>query len=58
MDLPGLPGRRVEAFRRYAYKRFYARPKAALRLLALIQPRAARHIFRNMARFLSWVRPG
>ena len=58
MDLPGLPGRRVEAFRRYAYKRFYGRPGAALRLLALIQPRAARHIFRNMARFLNWVRPG
>ncbi|MEA2040476.1 MAG: radical SAM protein, partial [Thermodesulfobacteriota bacterium] len=28
MDLPGLPGQRVDAFRRYAYRRFYGRPKA------------------------------
>ncbi|MCF8146668.1 MAG: B12-binding domain-containing radical SAM protein [Deltaproteobacteria bacterium] len=56
MDLPGLPGHRVEEFRRYAYKRFYGRPGALLRLLTLTKPSAVHHMIRNMPRFLGWVR--
>jgi len=58
MDLPGLPGHRVEEFRRYAYKRFYGRPGAFLRLLTLTQPGAVHPMIRNMSRFLGWVRQG
>jgi anaerobic magnesium-protoporphyrin IX monomethyl ester cyclase len=54
MDLPGLPGTKVDAFRRYAYKRFYGRPRAVLRLMTLIKPNAARHIMGSMARFIGW----
>lgn len=56
MDLPGLPGPRVEAFRRYAYQRFYGRPRAFLRLLALTRPGAGRHLLSQMTRFFGWAR--
>jgi anaerobic magnesium-protoporphyrin IX monomethyl ester cyclase len=56
MDLPGLPGPRVEAFRRYAYQRFYGRPLAFLRLLRLTRPGATFRILRQMPRFLGWAR--
>ncbi len=37
MELPGLPPARVDAFRRYAYRRFYLRPRAAARMLSLLE---------------------
>jgi len=55
MDLPGLPARRVDAFRRYAYRRFYGRPRAVSRLLAMLEPGAIGNIIVNMRRFLPWV---
>ena len=54
MNLPGLPGQRVDAFMRYAYKRFYGRPGAVLRLLAMLEPGAIGNIIVNMRRFLAW----
>ena len=55
MDLPGLPGQRVDAFRRYAYRRFYGRPRAVSRLLAMLEPGAIGNIIDDMRRFLPWV---
>jgi len=40
MELPGLPPGRVDAFRRRAYRRFYLRPGAAIRVLSMIEPPA------------------
>jgi len=37
MELPGLPARQVDAFRRRAFWRFYLRPKAAARFLSLFK---------------------
>jgi radical SAM superfamily enzyme YgiQ (UPF0313 family) len=39
LTLPGLPPGRVDAFRRHAYRRFYLRPGAAARLLAMVEIR-------------------
>ena len=58
MDLPGLPGQRVDVFRRYAYKRFYGRPGAVLRLLAMLEPGAVGNILANMRRFRGWANIG
>ena len=54
MDLPGLPGQRVDAFRRYAYRRFYGRPKAIRKVLSMVEPRAVGHVLRNLGAFLGW----
>ena len=40
MDLPGLPGRDVDAFRRRAYRKFYMRPRTAYGILSMIDPGA------------------
>lgn len=37
MELPGLSAARVNAFRRHAYRRFYLRPAAALRVLSMLE---------------------
>ncbi|MBA4421784.1 MAG: hypothetical protein C0390_01635 [Syntrophus sp. (in: bacteria)] len=37
MELPGLPSGRVDAFRRHAYRRFYLRPRTAVRMLSLMK---------------------
>ena len=54
MDLPGLPGQRVDAFRRYSYRRFYGRPKAAWNIISMVEPRAVGHLLRNLGAFLGW----
>ena len=56
MDLPGLPGYRVEAFRRYAYRRFYGRPRSIGKILSMIEPRAVGHFAKNLAQFSGWSR--
>ena len=56
MDLPGLPGYRVEAFRRYAYRRFYGRPKAIGNMLTMIDQKAVGHVLRNLGTFLKWAK--
>ncbi len=56
MDLPGLPGQRVDAFRRYAYRRFYERPKAAWNIISMVEPRAVGHLLRTLGAFLGWAR--
>lgn len=54
MDLPGLPAQKVEAFRKYAYKRFYLRPGTMLKLLAMVEPGLIKNVGANMKRFLRW----
>jgi len=58
MDLPGLPGRKVDAFRRYAYRRFYGRPKAAWNIISMVEPRAVGRLLRNVGAFLGWAGDG
>ena len=54
MDLPGLPARRVEAFRRYAYRKFYMRSRTLLNNLAMLEPGAIKNIVVNLKRFSKW----
>ncbi|MFH1080041.1 MAG: radical SAM protein [Pseudomonadota bacterium] len=54
MALPGLPADRVNAFRRQAYRRFYARPRVIKRILSMVEPGAAKQAAANMKRFLKW----
>jgi hypothetical protein len=56
MDLPGLSAEEVNAFRRYAYRRFYLRPKIVLGLLGMMEPAAAGQILKNMGGFFRWTR--
>ena len=54
MDLPGLPAQRVEAFRRYAYRKFYMRSRTLLDNLAMLEPGAIKNIVVNLKRFSKW----
>ena len=54
MDLPGLPARRVDSFRRYAYRKFYMRPGTLLNLFSMLEPAAAKNIFVNLKHFFQW----
>jgi len=54
MDLPGLPAIKVEAFRRYAYKRFYMRTGPLLNLLSMVRPSIIKNISINLIRFFRW----
>lgn len=59
MALPDLPARQVDLFRRHAYRSFYGRSKAVLKILAMVEPRAVRYILRSLLQFLSWTKsPG
>ncbi len=48
MNLPELPGQRVDAFRRYAYRKFYGRPKAVWNIISMVEPRAVGHLLRTL----------
>ncbi|OPY88546.1 MAG: Oxygen-independent coproporphyrinogen-III oxidase 1 [Syntrophus sp. PtaU1.Bin208] len=54
LELPDLPSERVEAFRRYAYSRFYRRPRVWGNLLSMIERGAFRDILLSLKRFSSW----
>lgn len=54
LDLPDLPPDRVDAFRRYAYKRFYMRPGVMGRLFSMVEPGLIRNIAVNVKRFFRW----
>lgn len=56
MDLPGLPARRVDRFRRYAYRRFYMRPRILINLLSMVEWGGIRDIFGNLRNFFQWAR--
>lgn len=56
MDLPGLPARRVDEFRRYAYKKFYMRSGTLLHLVSMVESGAIKNILKNMAHFFQWVK--
>ena len=55
MELPGLPSTRVDAYRRYAYRRFYLRPQAAARVLSMAELSAVAGIMPPLRRFLRWL---
>jgi len=54
MDLPGLPAARVKSFRKYAYRRFYSRPRAIKRILSMVEPGATKVAAVNLKRFFKW----
>ncbi|OEU52346.1 MAG: hypothetical protein BA861_03165 [Desulfobacterales bacterium S3730MH5] len=54
MDLPGLSAKRVDAFRRYAYRRFYKRPRTLLSVFSMLESGAIRDIFRDFTYFFRW----
>lgn len=56
MELPDLPSARVDAFRRYAYRRFYLRPRAAARLFAMAEPGGLADMIPTGRRFRQWIR--
>jgi hypothetical protein len=56
LSLPGLSAAAVDAFRRRAFRRFYLRPAAAARLLAMAEPGALAGLKAPLRRFFSWVR--
>ncbi len=56
MALPGLSAGQVDLFRRQAYRSFYGRPKALLNLLAMVEPRAIRHILKSLFQFFRWTK--
>ena len=56
MELPGLPAARVDAFRRYAFRRFYLRPRAAARVLSMTEPGALAGMAPLLRRVLNWMR--
>ena len=59
LALPDLSARQVDLFRRQAYRSFYGRPNAVLKLLAMVKPGAVRYILQNLLQFLSWTKaPG
>jgi radical SAM superfamily enzyme YgiQ (UPF0313 family) len=55
MELPDLTLEEVDAFRRRAYRRFYLRPSAALRLLSMLEPGAVAGLTPPLRRFLRWI---
>ncbi len=56
LELPGLPAKKVNDFRRYSYRRFYLRPKTFQRVFAMLKTGSARQVFSNAFRFIEWVR--
>lgn len=56
MELPDLPSTWVDAYRRYAYRRFYLRPQAAARVLSMVEFSAVTDIMSSVRRFFRWLR--
>lgn len=56
LELPGLPSREVEAFRRLAYRRFYSRPRVLAGLVSMLEWAAAGRLARSAQRFLRWTK--
>jgi radical SAM superfamily enzyme YgiQ (UPF0313 family) len=54
MALPGLPAERVNAFRRYAYRKFYSRPRTIRNILSMVEPGAVKQAAVNVKRFFKW----
>ncbi|RJR44284.1 MAG: radical SAM protein [Desulfobacteraceae bacterium] len=54
LELPGLAASVVDAFRRYAFRRFYMRPGAVLKLLSMVEPPAVRHMLATLSRTARW----
>jgi anaerobic magnesium-protoporphyrin IX monomethyl ester cyclase len=55
MELPGLSSKEVDAFRRYAFRRFYMRPSAAARVLAMAEPGAVVNLLPVVRRYRQWL---
>jgi anaerobic magnesium-protoporphyrin IX monomethyl ester cyclase len=55
MELPDLPAERVDAFRRKAYRRFYLRPRAMIRVLSMAEPGALAGMAPLLRRCIGWM---
>jgi anaerobic magnesium-protoporphyrin IX monomethyl ester cyclase len=55
MALPCLPAAEVDTFRRHAFRRFYLRPSAAVRVLSMAEPGAVAGLTPLLRRFLRWI---
>ncbi|MDP2839704.1 MAG: hypothetical protein Q8O11_06565, partial [Syntrophales bacterium] len=55
MALPGLSAEEVDAFRRYAFRRYYLRPSAAARVISMAEPGAVAGLTPLLRRFLRWI---
>lgn len=56
MELPGLSSGEVDAFRRYAFRRFYLRPSAAARVLSMLEPGALANLLPAVRLYRQWIR--
>ncbi len=54
MNLPGLPAARIDAFRRYAFRRFYGRPRAVWNLWTMAEAGALKGLPASLKRFIGW----
>ena len=56
MNLPGLPAAIVDQYRRFAFRKFYGRPKVMMNLLSMAEWEAVKSVPAAMRRFVSWTR--
>ena len=54
LNLPGLTPEKVDHFRRYAFRKFYGRPKAFWNVVSMARPAALRSILANLRQFSLW----
>ncbi|MFH1243010.1 MAG: radical SAM protein, partial [Pseudomonadota bacterium] len=54
MDLPGLPAKRVDKFRRYAYKKFYMRTGTLMNIFLMVRAGAIANSLKNLPKFFHW----
>ena len=54
LNLPGLPAEEVDRFRRYAFRKFYARPKTFWNVVSMARPAALGTMLTNWRQFSLW----
>ena len=54
LNLPGLAAEKVDHFRRFAYRKFYGRPKAFWNVVSMARPAALGTILKNLKQFSLW----
>jgi radical SAM superfamily enzyme YgiQ (UPF0313 family) len=58
INLPGLPAQKVNQFQKYAYRKFYRRPKTVYRLFKMAKLSGINEITFGLKRYSSWVNRG
>jgi radical SAM superfamily enzyme YgiQ (UPF0313 family) len=56
MNLPGLPASRIDAYRHYAFQRFYGRARVLRNLLSMAQWGALKSVPAALRGFLRWTK--